>query len=62
MSAPPTEVVIEFRHAKAGKMLFHLTSLQVHGSIDLRCSIYTPASDSSTESQLETADGQRCLT
>ena len=52
VSASP-EVVIEFRHAKAGKMLFHLTSLQVHGSIDLRCSIYTPASDSSTESKLK---------
>ncbi|BBH19765.1 transcriptional regulator [Paenibacillus baekrokdamisoli] len=52
VSASP-EVVIEFRHAKAGKMLFHLTSLQVHGSTDLRCSIYTPASDSSTESKLK---------
>lgn len=41
-SAP--DVLLEFRHAKAGKMLFHLTSLQVHGSADLRCSIYTPAS------------------
>lgn len=50
-SAP--EVLIEFRHAKAGKMLFHLTSLQVHGSVDLRCSIYTPAPDSSTESKLK---------
>ncbi|MFB6364563.1 helix-turn-helix transcriptional regulator [Paenibacillus elgii] len=50
-SAP--EVLIEFRHAKAGKMLFHLTSLQVQGSSDLRCSIYTPAPDSSTESKLK---------
>lgn len=47
------EVLLEFRHAKAGKMLFHLTSLQVHGSTDLRCSIYTPAPDSSTESKLK---------
>ncbi|MDB5084174.1 MAG: DNA-binding protein, partial [Bacilli bacterium] len=47
------EVLIEFRHAKAGKMLFHLTSLQVQGSADLRCSIYTPAADSSTEYKLK---------
>ncbi|MFF2483030.1 helix-turn-helix transcriptional regulator [Paenibacillus sp. NPDC058071] len=50
-SAP--EVLIEFRHSKAGKMLFHLTSLAVQGSGDLRCSIYTPAPDSSTEAKLE---------
>ncbi|GAB6988844.1 helix-turn-helix transcriptional regulator [Paenibacillus pini] len=49
-SAP--EVLIEFRHAKVGKMLFDLTSLQVQGSSDLRCSIYTPAPESSTESKL----------
>ncbi|KWX71080.1 DNA-binding protein [Paenibacillus riograndensis] len=49
-SAP--DVVLEFRHAKAGKMLFHLTSLQVHGSTDLRCSSYTPAGDSNTEAKL----------
>ncbi|CAM3465169.1 transcriptional regulator [Brevibacillus invocatus] len=49
-SAP--EVLIEFRHAKAGKMLFHLTSLQVQGSADLRCSIYTPDPDSPTEGKL----------
>ncbi|WP_042200667.1 helix-turn-helix transcriptional regulator [Paenibacillus camerounensis] len=49
-SAP--DVVLEFRHAKAGKMLFQLTSLQVHGTADLRCSIYTPAADSNTESKL----------
>ncbi|SEF65050.1 helix-turn-helix transcriptional regulator [Paenibacillus sp. UNC499MF] len=49
-SAP--EVLIEFRHAKAGKMLFELTSLQVRGSTDLRCSIYTPAQESSTEMKL----------
>lgn len=50
-SAP--EVSIEFRHAKAGKMLFHLTSLQVQGIADLRCSIYTPDPDSPTESKLK---------
>ncbi|MEJ8545937.1 helix-turn-helix transcriptional regulator [Brevibacillus borstelensis] len=50
-SAP--EVLIEFRHARAGKMLFHLTSLQVQGDADLRCSIYTPAPDSSTEGKLK---------
>ncbi|WP_134684624.1 helix-turn-helix transcriptional regulator [Brevibacillus migulae] len=50
-SAP--EVLIEFRHAKAGKMLFHLTSLQIQGSSDLRCSIYTPAPDSTTEHKLK---------
>ncbi|MGG4392894.1 helix-turn-helix transcriptional regulator [Paenibacillus thiaminolyticus] len=46
------EVVIEFRHARAGKMLFHLTSLQVRGDADLRCSIYTPAPETSTEFKL----------
>ncbi|GAA4722065.1 helix-turn-helix transcriptional regulator [Brevibacillus fulvus] len=46
------EVLLEFRHAKAGKMLFHLTSLQVHGGADLRCSIYTPLPDSNTEAKL----------
>lgn len=56
-SAP--EVLIEFRHAKAGKMLFHLTSLQVQGSSDLRCSIYTPAPDSLTEIKLQKLMGQR---
>ncbi|NIK77779.1 transcriptional regulator with XRE-family HTH domain [Paenibacillus castaneae] len=50
-SAP--EVLLEFRHAKARKMLFQLTSLQVHGGTDLRCSIYTPAPDSSTRSKLK---------
>ncbi|MBP3963423.1 helix-turn-helix transcriptional regulator [Paenibacillus lignilyticus] len=52
VSAAP-EVLIEFRHAKAGKMHFQLTSLQVHGDTDLRCSIYTPAPDSMTERKLE---------
>nr|WP_047154085.1 helix-turn-helix transcriptional regulator [Aneurinibacillus tyrosinisolvens] len=47
------EVLIEFRHAKAGKMLFNLTSLQVQGSTDLRCSVYTPVEDSSTEAKLK---------
>ncbi|GAA0392434.1 helix-turn-helix transcriptional regulator [Paenibacillus motobuensis] len=46
------EVLIEFRHAKAGKMLFHLTSFQVQGDADLRCSIYTPAPESNTENKL----------
>ena len=50
-SAP--QVLLEFRHAKAGKMLFHLTSLQVQGEGNLRCSIYTPAPDSPTEHKLK---------
>ncbi|WP_066070353.1 helix-turn-helix transcriptional regulator [Neobacillus soli] len=45
-------VQIEIRHAKAGKMLFNLTSLQVQGDTDLRCSIYTPLENSSTEEKL----------
>ncbi|WP_409175141.1 helix-turn-helix transcriptional regulator [Brevibacillus fortis] len=49
-SAP--EVLLEFRHAKVGKMLFDLTSLQVSGSADLRCSIYTPDPNSATETKL----------
>lgn len=49
-SAP--EVALEFRHAKAGKMLFHLTSLQAHGGADLRLSVYTPAADSRTEEKV----------
>ncbi|WP_168119641.1 helix-turn-helix transcriptional regulator [Paenibacillus sp. HB172176] len=49
-SAP--EVLLEFRHAKAGKMQFHLTSFQVQGNSDIRCSIYTPAPESATESKL----------
>lgn len=49
-SAP--EVLIQFRHSKVGHMLFHLTSLQVQGSSDLRCSIYTPAPDTSTETKM----------
>lgn len=50
-SAP--EVLIEFRHAKVGKMLFNLTSLKVQGKNDLRCSIYTPVDDTSTEKKLK---------
>lgn len=47
------EVMIEFRHAKAGKMLFNLTSLQVQGDADLRCSIYTPIEGTATEAKLK---------
>lgn len=47
------EVVIEFRHAKAGKMLFNLTSLQVQGAMDLRLSVYTPVESSTTELKLK---------
>ncbi|GAA3407564.1 helix-turn-helix transcriptional regulator [Paenibacillus hodogayensis] len=50
-SAP--EVRIEFRHSKAGKMLFDLTSLQVQGASDLRCSIYTPSPGSDTEAKMK---------
>lgn len=51
-SAP--EVLLEFRHAKAGNMLFNLTSLTVTGSggADLRMSVYTPVPDSVTEAKL----------
>jgi hypothetical protein len=47
------EMMIEFRHAKAGKMLFNLTSLQVQGDMDLRCSIYTPVEETDTENKLK---------
>ena len=47
------EVLIEFRHSKAGKMIFNLTSLQVHGNTDFWCSIYTPVEGSSTEEKLK---------
>ncbi|MCI3919214.1 helix-turn-helix transcriptional regulator [Paenibacillus sp. TRM 82003] len=47
------EVVLEFRHSRAGKMLFELTSFQVQGIEDLRCSIYTPVSSSPTEAKLK---------
>jgi transcriptional regulator with XRE-family HTH domain len=50
-SAP--EVLIEFRHSKAGKMLYNLTSLQVHGTNDLRCSIYTPVDGTGTEEKIK---------
>lgn len=46
------EVLLEFRHANAGKMLFQLTSLHVHGNADLRCSIYTPAPNSNTDAKM----------
>ncbi|SEN97727.1 helix-turn-helix transcriptional regulator [Paenibacillus sp. OV219] len=46
------DMLIEFRHAAAGKMLFQLTSLQVQGEDDLRCSVYTPAADTKTEAKL----------
>lgn len=52
VSAAP-EVMIEFRHAKAGKMLFNLSSLQVQGEADLRLSIYTPAPQTATEIKLK---------
>ncbi|MGC7873314.1 helix-turn-helix transcriptional regulator [Desulfosporosinus sp. SYSU MS00001] len=47
------EVIIEFRHAKAGRMLFNMTSLQVQGDMDLRFNIYTPVEDSLTEVKLK---------
>ncbi|GGH80149.1 transcriptional regulator with XRE-family HTH domain [Pullulanibacillus pueri] len=50
-SAP--ELQIEFRHSKAGKMFFNLTSLQVHGEDDLRCSVYTPIEDTDTETKIK---------
>lgn len=50
-SAP--EVFIEFRHAKAGKMLFDLTSMQVQERADLRCSVYTPSIGSDTETKMK---------
>ncbi|MFT8321589.1 MAG: helix-turn-helix transcriptional regulator [Bacillus sp. (in: firmicutes)] len=50
-SAP--EVLIEFRHAKLGKLLFDLTSFQVQGNHDLRCSVYTPVEGTTTESKLK---------
>jgi transcriptional regulator with XRE-family HTH domain len=49
-SAP--DVAIEFRHARAGNMLFDLTSLQLQGESDLRFSVYTPSAGSDTEAKL----------
>lgn len=46
------EVHLEFRHAKAGKMVYELTSLGMSGQEDLRLSIYTPAAGTTTESKL----------
>jgi transcriptional regulator with XRE-family HTH domain len=48
-----SEANIEFRHAKAGKMLFDLTSLQVQGRDGLRCSVYTPSPGSDTETKMK---------
>lgn len=53
------EVSIEFRHAQAGKMLFDLTSMQVQGGSELRCSIYTPTPGSSTEEKLRRLQDRR---
>nr|WP_193580920.1 helix-turn-helix transcriptional regulator [Paenibacillus aceris] len=50
-SAP--EVFIEFRHAKVGKLLFDLTTLQVQGRADLRCSVYTSSPGSDTDSKVK---------
>ncbi|BFT71906.1 helix-turn-helix transcriptional regulator [Paenibacillus sp. P36] len=50
-SAP--EVFIEFRHAKAGKLLFDLTTLQVQGRADLRCSVYTASPGSDSDSKVK---------
>ncbi|MDF2925533.1 MAG: DNA-binding protein [Paenibacillaceae bacterium] len=49
-SAP--KVSLEFRHSRAGRMLFELTSLQVQGATDLRCSVYTPAPGSDTHEKM----------
>jgi transcriptional regulator with XRE-family HTH domain len=46
------DVLIEFRHSKAGKMEFNLTSLDVQGNDDLRLSIYTPVLGTATEKKL----------
>lgn len=46
------EVLIEFRHAKVGKLLFDLTTLQIQGQTDLRCSVYTPSPGSDTDSKV----------
>lgn len=51
VSAAP-EVSVEFRHAKAGKLLFDLTSLQVQGSSEVRISVYTPVKGSNTEEKI----------
>lgn len=46
------EVHLEFRHARAGRMVYELTSLKVYGPDDLRCNVYTPALDTNTEAKL----------
>lgn len=53
------EVNLEFRHAKAGKMIFELTSLHVYGNDDLRCSIYTPVPDTNTEAKMRQLTEER---
>lgn len=50
-SAP--DLQIEFRHSKIGKMFFNLTSLQIQGDTDLRCSVYTPIEGTDTELKLK---------
>ncbi|SDD71370.1 Helix-turn-helix domain-containing protein [Paenibacillus sp. UNCCL117] len=57
--SPAPEVFIEFRHAKAGKMLFDLSSLQVQGPTDLRISVYTPSPGSDTAAKLGLAMKRR---
>lgn len=49
-SAP--KVSLEFRHSRAGRMLFELTSFQVQGAADLRCSIYTPVPGTDTNEKM----------
>ncbi len=46
------EVHLEFRHARAGRMVYELTSLKVYGPDDLRCNVYTPAPNTNTEAKL----------
>lgn len=46
------EVHLEFRHARAGRMVYELTSLKVYGQDDLRCNVYTPAPETNTEAKL----------
>lgn len=47
------DMQLEFRHAKAGKMMFELTSLKIQGASDLRMSIYTPSLHTNTEAKLK---------
>ncbi|QJC51332.1 helix-turn-helix domain-containing protein [Paenibacillus albicereus] len=57
VSAAP-EVILEFRHARAGKMQFQLTSLQAHGERDLRVSVYTPAPETGTDRKMRRLMGE----